>query len=154
VYRERRFLCDPSSPDHARELERRNYAQTTIDCYIHASNISPGIFTVPPIRLGPEHIHEYQAALFKKWKLAPNTVNQRLAALRFFYIQTLKKAWSVAETPYPKKTSCLPMILSQEEVARLIDSRPDPLSSHRTHDGVHPWQSLPETATRKNLPSV
>jgi integrase/recombinase XerD len=42
--------------------------------------------------------------LFKKWKLAPNTVNQRLAALRFFYIQTLNKAWSVAETPYPKKT--------------------------------------------------
>ena len=59
--------------------------------------------------------------MFKKWKLAPNTVNQRLAALRFFYIQTLKKAWSVAETPYPKKTLRLPTVLSQEEVARLID---------------------------------
>jgi hypothetical protein len=28
----------------------------------------------------------------------------------------------VAETPYPKKTFRLPMNLSQEEVARLIDS--------------------------------
>ena len=104
------------------ELHRRNYAQTTIDCYIHAVEHFSQYFHRSPDQLGPEHIREYQAALFKKWKLAPNTVNQRLAALRFFYIQTLKKAWSVAETPYPKKTFRLPMILSQEEVARLIDS--------------------------------
>src|ERR1039458_5797975 len=104
------------------ELQRRNYAQTTIDCYIHAVEHFSQYFHRSPDQLGPEHIREYQAALFKKWKLAPNTVNQRLAALRFFYIQTLKKAWGVAETPYPKKTFRLPMILSQEEVARLIDS--------------------------------
>ena len=53
--------------------------------------------------MGLEHIREYQAALFKKYKLAPNTVNQRLAALRFFYVKTLKKAWNTAETPYPKR---------------------------------------------------
>src|SRR5260370_37903437 len=104
------------------ELERRNYAQTTIDCYLHTVEHFSRYFHRFPDQLGPEHIREYQAALFKKWKLAPNTVNQRLAALRFFYIQTLKKAWSVAETPYPKKTFRLPMILSQEEVACLIDS--------------------------------
>jgi site-specific recombinase XerD len=46
--------------------------------------------------------------------------------LRFFYIQTLKKAWSVAETPYPKKNHHLPAILSQEEVARLIDAAETP----------------------------
>jgi site-specific recombinase XerD len=49
-------------------------------------------------------------------------VTQRLAALRFFYTQTIKKAWSVADTPYPKKTRPLPSILSPEEVAHLIDS--------------------------------
>src|SRR5260370_32447147 len=86
------------------ELERRNYAQTTIDCYLHTVERFSRYFHRSPDQLGPEHIREYQAALFKKWKLAPNTVNQRLAALRFFYILTLKKAWSVAETPYPKKT--------------------------------------------------
>ena len=72
--------------------------------------------------MGLEHIREYQAALFKKYKFAPNTVNQRLAALRFFYVKTLKKAWNTAETPYAKRVLNLPMILSQEEVARLIDS--------------------------------
>src|SRR5215510_13714475 len=104
------------------ELERRNYAQTTIDCYVRTVEHFSRYFNCSPDKLGPDHIRQYQVALFKKWKLAPNTVNQRLAALRFFYIQTLKRAWSVAETPYPKKVLHLPLILSQEEVARLIDS--------------------------------
>ena len=54
--------------------------------------------------------------------LAASTVTQRLAALRFFYTRTIRKAWSAAETPYPKKTRHLPSILSPEEVAHLIDS--------------------------------
>lgn len=108
------------------ELERRNYAQTTIDCYIRTVEHFSRYFNCSPDQLGPDHIRQYQVALFKKWKLAPNTVSQRLAALRFFYTQTLKKAWSVAETPYPKKVLHLPMILSQEEVARLIDSAVTP----------------------------
>ena len=104
------------------ELQRRNYAQTTIDCYVRTVEHFSRYFHRSPDQLGPQHIREYQAALFKKWKLAPNTVNQRLAALRFFYIQTLKRAWSVAETPYPKKVLKLPIILSQEEVTRLINA--------------------------------
>jgi site-specific recombinase XerD len=49
-------------------------------------------------------------------------VTQHLAALRFFYIKTLRKPWSIAETPYPKKVQRLPSILSPDEVAQLIDS--------------------------------
>ena len=49
-------------------------------------------------------------------------MTQHLAALRFFYIKTLRKPWSIAETPYPKKVQRLPIILSSEEVAQLIDS--------------------------------
>jgi integrase/recombinase XerD len=80
--------------------------------------------------LGPEHIREYQAELFKKRKLSPCTVTQRLAALRFFYIKTLKKTWGIGETPYPKRAFHLPSILSREELARLIDAALT--SYHRT----------------------
>jgi integrase len=76
------------------------------------------------------HIREYQAHLFQKRKLSSGSVTNRLAALRFFYIKTLKKAWSIAETPYPKKTHRLPPILREEEVARLIDAAGTPF--HRT----------------------
>jgi len=108
------------------ELQRRNYSEATTRCYIRTVEDFSRYFNRPPDRLGPGHIREYQAHLFSKKKLKPGTVTQRLAALRFFYIKTLKKAWSIAETPYPKKALRLPTILSQEEVARLIDAARTP----------------------------
>ena len=87
------------------ELERRNYAQTTIDCYLRAVGEFSLHFHRAPNQLGPEHIRQYQAHLFGRRKLAPSTVTQRLAALRFFYIKTLRKPWSIAETPYPKESA-------------------------------------------------
>jgi len=104
------------------ELQRRNYAETTIDSYIRTVEDFSRRFHLPPDRLGPRHIREYQAELFQKQKLAASTVRQRLAALRFFYTKTLRKAWSIEETPYPKKVLRLPTILSAEEVAQLIDA--------------------------------
>jgi integrase/recombinase XerD len=112
------------------ELQRRNYSENTTRCYLRTVEDFARRFRCSPDRLGPEHIREYQAELFQKWKLSPSTVTQRLAALRFFYIKTLKKAWSIAETPYPKQVFHLPTILSQEEVARLIDAARTPY--HRT----------------------
>jgi site-specific recombinase XerD len=108
------------------ELQRRNYSQHTTRYYIRTVEDFARRFNLPPDRLGPRHIREYQAELFQKRKLSAGTVTNRLAALRFFYIKTLKKAWSIAETPYPKKTHRLPTILSQEEVARLIDAAGTP----------------------------
>jgi len=104
------------------ELERRNYAPSTIRAYIRTVEHFARHFHRSPDQLGLEHIRQYQAEMFRTWKLAPNTVTQRLAALRFFYIQVLKQGWSAAETPYPKKVLHLPEILSQQEVARLIDA--------------------------------
>jgi integrase/recombinase XerD len=104
------------------ELQRRNYAETTINSYLRTVEEFSRRFNCSPDRLGPRHIREYQAELFQKRKFSPNTVAHRLAALRFFYTKTLKKVWSIEETPYPKKTLHLPTILSQEEVARLIDA--------------------------------
>jgi len=112
------------------ELQRRNFSEDTIRHYIRTVEDFARHFNRPPDRLGLRHIREYQAQLFQKRKLSSGSVTYRLAALRFFYIKTLKKAWSVAETPYPKKNYRLPTILSQEEVARLIDAARTPF--HRT----------------------
>src|SRR5216684_1785972 len=112
------------------DLQRRNYAETTINSYIRIVEDFSQRFQRPPDRLGPQQIREYQAELFKKRKFAPSTVTVYLAALRFFYTKTLKKGWSVAETPYPKRAEHVPSILSQEEVARLIDAAGTPF--HRT----------------------
>ena len=63
-------------------------------------------------------------------------MTNHLCALRFFYIQTLKKPWSIADTPYPKKAHRLPTILSQEEVAQLINAALHSVSSHDPHDSL------------------
>ena len=112
------------------ELQRRNYAQHTTRSYLHTVEDFALRFNCSPDRLGPRHIREYQAELFQKRKLSPGSVAVRLAALRFFYTKTLKRGWSIAETPYPKKGHGLPAILSQEEVARLIQAAGT--SFHRT----------------------
>jgi integrase/recombinase XerD len=112
------------------ELERRNYSETTTRAYLHTIEDFARYFNCPPDQLGPEQIREYTAHLFRDRKLADNTVNQRVGALRFFYIMTLRRSWNIEETPYPKKRFHLPVILSQDEVAHLIESADTPF--HRT----------------------
>jgi hypothetical protein len=80
------------------ELQRRNYAEITTRRYVRIVEDFSRHFHCSPDRLGPRHIREYQAELCQKRKLSPGTVTQRLAALRFLYIKTLKKGWSIAET--------------------------------------------------------
>jgi integrase/recombinase XerD len=112
------------------ELERRNYTESTTRAYLRTIEDFARYFKRPPDQLGPEQIREYVAHLFRDRKLTDNTVNQRVGALRFFYVKTLKKTWSVEEMPYPKKRFRLPVILSKEEVGRLIESALIPF--HRT----------------------
>jgi integrase/recombinase XerD len=52
--------------------------------------------------------------------LSPSVQKER--GTLFFFIKTLKRNWSVEETPYPKRPIRLPDVLSREEVERLIDS--------------------------------
>jgi integrase/recombinase XerD len=104
------------------ELQRRNYAQTTVEAYIHALQDFAQYFHRPPDQLGPEHIRQYQVYLLRDQKLAANTVKQRVAAVRFFFVRTLKRPYLREDIPYPKAPRRLPVVLSQEEVARLIDA--------------------------------
>jgi CubicO group peptidase (beta-lactamase class C family) len=77
------------------ELQRRNYAETTTRHYIRTVEVFARRFNRPPDRLGPRHIREYQAELFQKRKLSPNSVIRHLAALKF-EIASLSKQFTAA----------------------------------------------------------
>jgi integrase/recombinase XerD len=104
------------------ELDRRNYSQNTKRAYLRHVKEFALHFHRSPDRLGLEQIREHQAYLFRERKLKPNTVAIHLAALRFLFVQVLKRPWTIAETPYPKRPEQLPTVLSQEEVAQMIDA--------------------------------
>ena len=96
--------CDPSAKNDAGVNSSVGIIlENTTRCYIRAVEDFARRFHLPPDRLGPRQIRAYQAELFQKRKLSAQTVATRLAALRFFYTKTLRRAWSIAETPYPKR---------------------------------------------------
>ena len=72
------------------ELQRRNYSQNTVNTYMHAVEEFSRYFHRSPDRLGPDHIRQYQAYLFRERKLQAGTIALCTAALRFLYVKTLR----------------------------------------------------------------
>ena len=107
------------------ELQRRNYSQETTKAYLHTVWEFAKYFQRSPEELGPEHIREFQAHLFRVRKLSGCSVAQRTAALRFLFVKTLKRPYMLEHIPFPKIPLRLPTILSPEEVTRLIDAAPN-----------------------------
>ena len=60
--------------------------------------------------------------MLEERKLAKGTVVLHISALRFFYLRMLKRRNMTEDLPYPKKQGRLPVVLSPDEVGRLIDS--------------------------------
>jgi integrase/recombinase XerD len=104
------------------ELQRRNYSESTIRGYLQAVQQFAVHFGKSPDKLGSDDLRSYQAYLLTERKLAVGSVVARVAALRFFFVRTLKRRDFREELPYPKDHRRLPTVLSLEEVARLIDA--------------------------------
>jgi len=104
------------------ELERRNYAHRTAKTYLRIVRDFAQHFHQPPDKLGPEQIRQYQAFLFQTKKLSSASVSQYVFALRFLFIKTLRRHFLTEHIPFPKSPRRLPVVLSPEEVTRLIDA--------------------------------
>ncbi len=104
------------------ELERRNYSAGTTRRYVRFVERFSQHFGKSPDKLGPDHLRSYQAYLLRERKLCPGTVENHVAALRFFFVRTLHRHQFREYLPYPKSPRKLPNILSQEEVSCLINA--------------------------------
>ena len=67
-------------------------------------------------------MREYQVHLFRDRKLSARTIAGQTAALRFLFVKTLRRPYLPDALPFPNQHKRLPTVLSQEEVARLIDA--------------------------------
>ena len=104
------------------ELQRRNYSPNTIRPYLYAVEDFTRYFGKSPDKLGQEHLRQYQLHLLNDCKLTVETMVGRIAALRFFFVKVLRRPYREIDLVYPKRPERLPVILSEEEVARLIES--------------------------------
>jgi integrase/recombinase XerD len=104
------------------ELQRRNYSNDTIRHHLRAVEEFANYYKKAPDKLGLNELRSYQAYLLKERKLAVGTVVNHVAALRFFFVRTLKRPEFRDFLPYPREEERLPTILSLDEVARLINA--------------------------------
>ena len=104
------------------ELQRRNYSSETTRAYLFAVKDFAGYFGKRPDKLGQAHLRQYQLHLLNDRKLAAKTIVGRISALRFFFVKVLRRPYREIDLVYPKRPERLPVILSEEEVARLIES--------------------------------
>src|SRR5437016_7210988 len=101
--------------------QRRNYSQITTRNYLRVVADFAKYFGKSPDKLGPNELRSYQAYLLKERKVTPGTAVNCVAALRFFFIKTLKRPLFREFLPYPKDRRRLPTVLSREEVSSLIN---------------------------------
>jgi integrase/recombinase XerD len=106
------------------ELQRRNYSQATTRSYILAVKQFAEYFGQSPEKLGAEEIRRYQLYLLNEKKITPGTVAIRMSA------SLKRRDLAFDDLVFPKKPKKLPVVLSPEEVARLIEATPHPM--HRT----------------------
>ncbi len=113
------------------ELQRRNYSPATTRGYILAIKQFADYFRKSPEHLGGNEIRQFETYLLRDKKLAPGTVEGRMSALRFLYRKTLKRRdISYDDLIFPKTPLKLPVVLSPEEVSRMIEAAPNLM--HRT----------------------
>jgi hypothetical protein len=75
------------------ELQRRNFSETTIKTYLRVVEDFAGYFGKRPDRLDQHDIRKYQVHLLQERKLTVKTVRLHTAALRFFYVKTLRRRY-------------------------------------------------------------
>lgn len=101
-------------------LKLRGLSENTIKSYVYAIVQYAEFFGRSPDKLGREELRRYLLYLKEEKRVAQNTYNQKVAALRFLYKDTLKRAWMVEGLCFSKKERKLPTVLSREEVERFF----------------------------------
>ena len=84
------------------ELEHRNYSAGTTRRYLRFVERFAQHFHKSPDKLGPDDLRSYQAYLLRELKLCPGSVENHVAALRFFFVRTLRRHEFREFLPYPK----------------------------------------------------
>ena len=102
------------------DLQLRGYADRTVEAYVRAVAQLARFYHASPDRLTEEQIRHYLIHLSTVQKVARGTHTIALCGIKFFYQQTLARQWTVLDIARPKREKKLPVVLSRDEVWRIL----------------------------------
>jgi integrase/recombinase XerD len=102
------------------ELQLRGYADRTVEAYLRAVSQLAAFYRLAPDRLTEEQLRDYLVHLATVEKVAASTFTQALCGIKFLYEHTLGRRWAVLDVARPKRADRLPVILSHDEVRRVL----------------------------------
>ena len=105
------------------DMTARNLDAKTQRGYIRSVRACCRFCDRRPERLTYEDIRRFQLQLMESG-LAPGTVNSAMIGLRFFFRTTLRRPEALDYIPMAREPQRLPVVLTQEEVARLLEASP------------------------------
>jgi site-specific recombinase XerD len=103
------------------ELVSRKYSYKTIKGYLYYNKDFINHVRKNPSEIKDRDIKDYLVYLAEDKGAATSTLNQAINALKFYYGSILKKKF-IYEVRRPRKDKKLPVVLSQDEVARILTS--------------------------------
>jgi integrase/recombinase XerD len=103
------------------DMMMRKLAPGTQRGYLRAVERFAGFFGAPPDTAEAEDLRRFQLHLANQGA-SSTTINQTLTGLRFFYRTTVSRPDVLAKVSSVHEPEKLPLILSMEEVTRLLDS--------------------------------
>jgi integrase/recombinase XerD len=101
------------------EMRRRGYADKTIAEYSGTLRRLAKFFGCCPSKLTLEQLREYQVHLSGRKDISASYYNASVTAMRFMYLETLGRDWSIDRLPYGRREYPLPVVLSRQEVFQL-----------------------------------
>ncbi len=105
------------------DMQVRNLAPHTQRSYLQQISQFARHFGKSPELLGPDDVRTYQVHLSQDRQLSASSMLVAVAAIRFLYRVTLKREWRIDDAvPTCRKPQRLPVILSRDEVGRLLDA--------------------------------
>jgi len=102
------------------DLQLRGYSDRTVECYVRAVAQLARFYRTSPDQLCEEQVRQYLVHLSTVQKVARGTHTIALCGIKFFYTETLARQWNVLDVARPKSERKLPVVLSRDEVWRIL----------------------------------
>ena len=124
------------------DMQIRNLTPNTQRVYVTNIGRFASYFCKSPERLGPAEIRAYLLFLANDKRLTVSSISVAVAALRFLYTVTLKRRWAIEDNiPAGRRGNKLPVVLSQEEVARFLAAVEKPETPHGSDRLLRSWSA-------------